>query len=55
MAKSLPRCLEGDFNKRSTFSKNKILGLFFLTIDEISHHKTPFLPSMPLLLVAATE
>lgn len=40
--KSLPRWFEGDFNKRSTFSRITKLGDFSSRMSRISHHKTPF-------------
>ena len=48
MAKSRPRCLTGDFSKRSTFSSSRYLGRFKWSMRYMSHHRTPFLPSMPL-------
>jgi hypothetical protein len=55
MAKSLPLCLAGDFNKRSTFSSKTYFGLRFFNIQSISHQRTPLIPSIPLALVVATE
>ena len=54
---SRPRCLAGDFNRRSTFSKNRKPGRFALRMRWISHHSTPFFPASPsaLFSVRATE
>src|SRR5699024_1518235 len=46
-AKSLPRCLEGDFNRRSTFSNSTYFGTVFCMNRVICQNRTPFLPEIP--------